>query len=76
MAAVLLTVAEAVTLLDPPMTARQLRAIIRELRWQPDGWQHPGTGRGHPVARYDWDRLCRLHTALMPWLEESCLTAS
>jgi hypothetical protein len=68
-AAVTLTIAEAATILDPPLTERQLRAIIRELRWQPAAWRHPGTGRGHPVAAYDWAQISRLHTALLPWLE-------
>jgi hypothetical protein len=67
-AVVTITLAEAAGLLDPPLSERQLRAIIRELRWQPAGWRHPGTGRGHPVACYDWAEVCRLHTALLPWL--------
>jgi hypothetical protein len=66
--AVLLTLAEAASVLDPPLSERQLRAIVRELRWQPAGWRHAGTGRGHPVACYDWAQLSRLHTALLPWL--------
>jgi hypothetical protein len=64
-AAVTLTIAEAATILDPPLSERQLRAIIRELRWQPAGQKR--TGRpGHPEPTYDWADISRLHTALIP----------
>ena len=66
----LFTLAEAATpgLLDPPLSERQLRGIIRELRWQPDGWRHPGTGRSHPVACYSAARILALHGALAPFI--------
>lgn len=66
-AAIMLTVDEAASLLDPAMDEKQLRTIIRALRIQPAGWQHHG-GRGHPVARYDAAEIFRLHSALAPWL--------
>lgn len=62
-----LTLAEACEVLDPPMTEKQLRAIVRAL-----GWQHTGTrpnGRaGHPPLTYDAARLMALHRALLPFL--------
>lgn len=64
---VALTVAEAVTLLDPPMTERQLRAFVRELGWQPVSSRRSGR-RGHPVAAYDSAQIFKLHAALAPWL--------
>jgi hypothetical protein len=66
---VALTLSEAAAILDPPFSEQQLRQIIRALGWQPAAWRHPGTGRGHPVAAYDWAQISRLHTALLPWLE-------
>lgn len=63
---VALTLAEAATLLDPPMTERQLRAIVRALRWQPAGWRH--NGHGHPYATYQAADIMRLHAALLPFL--------
>jgi len=77
-AAVLVTLAEAAGLLRPRMTEAQLRVIVRALGVQPAGWRHPGTGRGHPVACYDWAGISRLHTALQPWLraaEALCVPA-
>lgn len=62
------TLAEAATVLDPPLTEAQLRVIVRALGWQPDGWQHPGTGRSHPVACYSAARILALHGALMPYI--------
>lgn len=67
-AAVSLTLAEAATILDPPITEQQLRTIIRALRITPSGWRHPGSGRGHPIAAYPADQIFRLHAALSPWL--------
>lgn len=64
---VALTLAEAATLLDPPLTEQQLRMIVKAL-----GWQHTGTrpnGRaGHPPLTYDAARLMALHRALLPFL--------
>ena len=61
-----LTLAEAAELLHPPMTERQLRAIVRSLRWQPAGWRH--NGHGHPYATYRWDDIVKLHAALLPFM--------
>jgi len=67
-AALAFTLAEAATILDPPLSEAQLRAIIRALRWQPGG--HRRNGRpGHPAATYDAARLMRLHGALVPFME-------
>jgi hypothetical protein len=61
------TLAEAVTVLDPPLTEVQLRRIVAALGWRAAGYAH--TGRpGHPVARYDWLDLAGLHAALVPYL--------
>lgn len=68
-AEVTLTISEAVTVLHPPLSERQLRMIVRALGWAPAGWRHPGSGRGHPVATYPAGELFRLHAALRPWLE-------
>lgn len=66
-AAVTLTLAEAAAVLDPPISERQLRAIVAALRWQPAG--HHRTGQaGRPAARYDAAELMKLHAALAPWL--------
>ena len=63
--AVTLTIAEAAAILDPPVTERQLRAIITALGWKADAWRQ--TGRpGHPAAAYDAARIMRLHEALVP----------
>ena len=70
--AVTLTLAEAAAILDPPMTERQLRAIITALAWQPDG--HRRTGRiGHPWPAYDATRLMQLHAALVPFIHKQGL---
>jgi len=62
-----LTLAEAATLLNPPMTEPQLRAIINALRWQPCGTR-PSGRRGRPAATYPWQDISQLHAALVPWL--------
>jgi len=64
--AVTLTLAEAAAILEPPVTERQLRAIITALAWQPSGHQHTGRS-GRPAARYDATRLMLLHAALAPF---------
>jgi len=65
-----LTLAEAATLLDPPMTEKQLRAFARALRWQACGYRYTGRG-GHPTLTYRAEEIMRLHKALSPWLEQS-----
>lgn len=67
-AAVEFTLAEAATVLEPPMSEQQLRAIIRALGWQPSGWRHTGRGRAHPIACYDAARIIALHGALTPFM--------
>jgi hypothetical protein len=64
--AVTLTLAEAVAVLDPPMTEQQLRAIVTALGWEPAGQRHTGRA-GRPAAAYDATRLMGLHAALSPF---------
>jgi hypothetical protein len=65
--AVTLTLAEAATILNPPMTEQQLRQIITALHWQPERWRR--TGRiGHPYPEYNAADILRLHGALVPFL--------
>ena len=67
MAGTALTLAEAATILNPPITERDLRAIVRALHWQPTG--HRSNGRpGHPWPLYDAEQIMKLHGALSPWL--------
>jgi hypothetical protein len=66
------TLAEAVTLIDPPMTETQLRNIIRALGWKPHAWRQP-PGRGHPTALYNAADLMQLHAALVPFLRPAVL---
>ncbi len=63
-----LTLAEAAQLLDPPMTERQLRTIIRALGIPPAGTR-PSGHPGRPILTYRWSELAGLHRALVPWLE-------
>jgi hypothetical protein len=62
------TLAEAATVLDPPMTEQQLRAIVTALGWQPDGHRHTGRA-GRPAPAYDATRLMQLHAAVTPFIE-------
>jgi hypothetical protein len=62
------TLAEAATVLEPAITERQLRAIVRALGWQPSAWRHTGRGRSHPVACYDASEIIALHGALTPFM--------
>ena len=65
--AVPLTLAEACTLLEPPITETQLRDIVTALRWKPAGWRP--TGRpGHPWPVYEAADLMKLHAAIVPFL--------
>lgn len=66
-ATVTLTLAEAAQVLDPPVSERQLRAIVAALRLQPCGQRRDGRP-GRPAARYDATEILRLHAALAPWL--------
>lgn len=62
------TLAEAATILDPPMTEAQLRAITGALGWQPDGSRYSGRP-GRPAATFEAAKIMRLHAALLPFLE-------
>lgn len=66
-AALAFTLAEAVTVLDPPMTEQQLRMIVRALGWQPAGKRYTGRS-GHPGSTFDAAELMRLHAALIPFM--------
>jgi len=62
-----LTIDEAASWLDPPVTARQLRIFARELGIGPSG-QRKSHLPGRPAATYDARELMALHSALAPWL--------
>ena len=64
-----LTLTEAASILQPPITEPQLRAIIRALRIQPAGSRRNGHP-GKPHATYTWTEISQLHHALTPWLGE------
>ena len=64
---VALTLTEAAQVLEPPLTERQLRALVRVLRWEPCGTRQTGR-RGHPRATYPASDIFGLHAALMPFL--------
>jgi hypothetical protein len=66
------TIDEAVTVLDPPMTHRQLADLIAALRIRPVG-KRPQPRRGRPTLTYDAAELMRLHAAVAPWLKPSAL---
>jgi hypothetical protein len=66
--AVALTVAEAVTVLDPPLTELQLRQIVRGVGLRPCGKRRTGRA-GPPAATYDAAQIIRLHAAISPFLE-------
>lgn len=67
-ATVTLTLAEAATVLDPPVTEQQLRAIVTALGWKPDSHRHTGRA-GRPAPEYDAARIMRLHAALLPFID-------
>jgi len=66
-AAVTLTITEACTVLEPPMTAVQLRAIVTALGWPADDVRHTGRA-GRPTPAYNATRLIGLHAALTPYM--------
>ena len=61
-----LTLPEAVSIFETPLTQKQLRAIVSALGWKPAEWRHTGRG-GHPHPAYDAEQLMRLHAALLPF---------
>ena len=68
MTAVALTLSEAADILEPRVSERQLRDLVRALGLQPVGYRQTGK-RGHPVATYDAGALMRIHGALVPFLQ-------
>jgi predicted ArsR family transcriptional regulator len=62
-----LTIDEMATLLDPPMTRRQLADLIAALDIRPVG-KRQKPGRGRPALTYDAAELMRLHAAVARWL--------
>jgi hypothetical protein len=69
------TLAEAAAVLDPPLTEKQLRAIIRALGWQPAGSRYTGKG-GHPHSTWDMARIQRLNIALIPFNDAPATTGA
>lgn len=62
------TLSEAASILDPPMTETQIRAIINALGWPPAGTS-PNGRRGRPQHTYPWADITALHALLAPWLQ-------
>jgi hypothetical protein len=69
-----LTLAEAAQVLDPPITERDLRAIVAALHWEPAEVRRNGHS-GRPPAAYNATRLMRLHAALVPFMDAPQVTA-
>lgn len=61
------TLDEAAALLDPPMTAEQLRHLVQAAGLQPAGTRRTGR-RGRPAPTYDSAALLRAHAAIAPLL--------
>ena len=68
MQSVALTLDEAAQVLQPPVAARQLRAVVHALGMQPAGTRRNGR-RGRPVPTYDAAQILQLHAALLPFLK-------
>lgn len=64
------TIDEAIMVLDPPITYRQLAALIAALGIRPVGKRREPK-RGRPRLTYDAAELMRLHAAVLPWLLSS-----
>ena len=62
-----LTIREAATWLDPPITEEQIAALIRVAGVKSTGQRRTGK-RGRPELTYDAAELMRLHRAIMEWL--------
>lgn len=64
------TIQEAAELLDPPMTADEVRALIIAARIQPIGRRRraPGSAGGRPPHIYDPEMLLKAHAAIAPLL--------
>ena len=65
------TITEAISLLQPPITADQLRHAIAAAGVQPCGYRQTGRA-GRPAPVYQWTDLLALHGALLPWLDKAC----
>jgi hypothetical protein len=61
------TIDEAISVLDPPVTHRQMADLITTLHIRPVG-KRPRPGKGRPTFTYDASELMRLHGAVAPWL--------
>lgn len=68
------TLAEAAEVLDPPMSERQLRMLVKALGWKPAGSRFTGRS-GHPYRTYDMARIQRLHAALIPFMDRATALA-
>lgn len=72
------TVEDAADLLDPAMTAEQVRALVKAAGIQPAGHRRTGR-RGRPAEAYDAEVILRAHAALAPFLvaaETACASSS
>ena len=64
-----LTLRELTDLLDPPMTATQVKALIEAIRLRPCGRRVNGR-RGRPVSEYDASIIMAAHAALVPHVQK------
>lgn len=65
----LLTLDEAVKLLDPPVDRAQLKALVEATGLQPGGTRRK-LGPGRPALTYSAADLMRLHAAITPLMHE------
>lgn len=65
------TVAELVALLDPPMTAAQIRGLICAARLRPVAVRHHGPQGGRPARAYLLEQVLDAHARLRPLLLDS-----
>lgn len=59
------TIDDAAALLDPPMTALQVRALIAIAGLKPIGTRRSGARGGRPAAMYDVAALIRAHAVVV-----------
>jgi len=64
------TIEDAAALLDPPMTADEVRALIHAARIRPVGQRRTGR-RGRPADTYNPADLMRAHAGIAPLLAEA-----
>lgn len=60
-----LTLAEAVTQLDPPISVAALEKLVEANGLQPHGTRRK-LGPGRPPRTYSWKALCLIHAANVP----------